>query len=165
MTHRTPRHLYFAYGSNLHREQMLRRCPTSEPVRTLTLKNWKLVFRGVADIVPAKGRLLRGALYTVTAADLAALDRYEGVAGGLYRRVSFKLPEGETCIAYRMNDDLLHPPTDRYYSTIMTGYRNWGIGEDTLTTALREVCRMQVREEFVPVMLARYARAAALERT
>ena len=48
--------LYFAFGSNLHKKQMKKRCKQSKYIGCYTLKNYKLVFRnfylggGVADI-------------------------------------------------------------------------------------------------------------------
>ena len=42
--------LYAAYGSNLNKSQMKRRCPDSSPYVGIVLKNWRLVFKGVADI-------------------------------------------------------------------------------------------------------------------
>ena len=37
--------LYFAYGSNLNRKQMKRRCKESKYIGCYTLKNYKLAFR------------------------------------------------------------------------------------------------------------------------
>ena len=48
----------FAYGSNLDVLQMQSRCPESTPVGSAYFPNWKLVFRGVADIVPEEGAML-----------------------------------------------------------------------------------------------------------
>ncbi len=44
---------YFAYGSNLHHEQMKRRCPKCRYIKKYTLNNFQLTFRskyGAADI-------------------------------------------------------------------------------------------------------------------
>ncbi len=50
------RHIYFAYGSNLNRAEMGIRCPDAEPLVPAELVDWRLTFRGVADIEPAGGR-------------------------------------------------------------------------------------------------------------
>ena len=42
--------LYFAYGSNLNLTQMANRCPQAKQLGSAYLPNWRLVFRGVADI-------------------------------------------------------------------------------------------------------------------
>ncbi|MBE2179602.1 MAG: gamma-glutamylcyclotransferase [Chthoniobacterales bacterium] len=78
--------LYFAYGSNLRSAQMRRLCPGHIFVAPARLDGHRLAFTlpdeewagGVADLVPATGREVWGALYRITMEDLAALDAYEG---------------------------------------------------------------------------------------
>ena len=118
--------LYFAYGSNLNLKQMLARCPTAVLVRPFVINDWRLVFRDVADIEPAPGSVVHGALYKVTPKDVKALDRYEGVKAGLYRQVSFRIRgTDEAGFFYRMNDDYIFPPSRGYYDTIDEGYLDW----------------------------------------
>ena len=69
---------YFAYGSNLNIEQMKSRCPDSVGVSAAVLSGWKLVERTYADIEPAAGECVNGALYEISERDLENLDRYEG---------------------------------------------------------------------------------------
>ena len=50
---------YFAYGSNLNRKQMKRRCKDSRFIKKITLKNYILTFRskyGAADIEKKIGK-------------------------------------------------------------------------------------------------------------
>ena len=42
--------LYAAYGSNLNKAQMQKRCPKSKPFGAIVLDEYRLVFKGVADI-------------------------------------------------------------------------------------------------------------------
>ena len=52
--------LYFAYGSNLHRKQMKRRCKNSRFISCHILKNHQLFFRGkygAADVQKRKEAL------------------------------------------------------------------------------------------------------------
>ena len=42
--------LYAAYGSNLNKVQMQKRCPKSKPYGAIILDEFRLVFKGVADI-------------------------------------------------------------------------------------------------------------------
>ncbi|MFA9479235.1 gamma-glutamylcyclotransferase family protein [Phycisphaerales bacterium AB-hyl4] len=85
---------YFAYGSNLDPVQMRRRCPGSSPLGRATLRQHRLVFPrtceswagGVAGIEPHETSNVEGVIYHLTAADLAALDEYEGLAEGDYVR-------------------------------------------------------------------------------
>ena len=41
---------YAAYGSNLNLKQMKSRCPNSKPFGKIILNDWRLVFKGVADL-------------------------------------------------------------------------------------------------------------------
>ena len=69
--------LYFAFGSNLNRKQMKRRCRDSKYVGCYTLKNYKLSFRtnnysggvmdgGVADVEKKKNNKVLGAIYKIS---------------------------------------------------------------------------------------------------
>jgi len=88
------RYKYFAFGSNLDRWQMRRRCPRARIVGTATLPNHRLVFGGfskrwdcaVATIVRDKTACVPGLLYELEGADLSTLDRIEG-APAIYERV------------------------------------------------------------------------------
>jgi gamma-glutamylcyclotransferase (GGCT)/AIG2-like uncharacterized protein YtfP len=86
---------YFAYGSNMSAAQMAARCPGAIALGAALLDGWELKFDRpstrwggfVADIVPLDGAQVWGVLWQVTSAHLEALDRFEGVANGAYRRV------------------------------------------------------------------------------
>lgn len=84
---------YFAYGSNMDAEQMARRCPEATALGVAILDGWDVAIndRGVATIVPDPAALVEGVLWRVTETCLRALDRYEGVASGLYRREQLAL--------------------------------------------------------------------------
>ena len=70
--------LYIAYGSNLNKDQMKLRCPNAEPLDKLILKGWKLVFKGVADIIKDEKSEVPIGIYKITERCERALDRYEG---------------------------------------------------------------------------------------
>ncbi|HEU4539435.1 MAG TPA: gamma-glutamylcyclotransferase family protein, partial [Polyangiaceae bacterium] len=78
--------LVFSFGSNLDEAQMRRRCPSARPVGRARLPGHALVFGGfsgrwggaVASVVRARGQAVEGVLYALLAADLAALDAFEG---------------------------------------------------------------------------------------
>ena len=81
--------LNFAYGSNMSREPMRQRCPGAQMIGTATLRRHRFIImaNGYASVVPASSSEVHGILWRVTPRDLVALDAYEDVAGGLYRRV------------------------------------------------------------------------------
>ncbi len=76
--------LYFGYGSNMHEGQMSDRCPGAVPLGAATLAGWALREHGYADVVPSSGEITHGVLWRITPECERALDRYEGVASGLY---------------------------------------------------------------------------------
>ena len=82
--------LYFAYGANLNVEHMEYRCPKAKPICTMNLPEWRLVFRNVADIEPAKGQSVSGLLWTITDDCEKALDIFEGYPH-LYRKEYFMI--------------------------------------------------------------------------
>jgi len=81
--------LYFAYGSNMDRTAMAARCPASRPLGSARLQRHKFVINsdGYATIVHEPRSVVHGVLYDLALSDVAALDRYEDLARGLYRKV------------------------------------------------------------------------------
>ena len=74
--------LYFGYGSNLWRDQMIRRCPQSTfaGIGRLDSYEWIINDRGYANVVPSSSAdYTWGLIYTLTSSDEEALDRNEGV--------------------------------------------------------------------------------------
>jgi gamma-glutamylcyclotransferase (GGCT)/AIG2-like uncharacterized protein YtfP len=82
---------YFAYGSNLNKQQMSWRCPGARPIGKLVLPNARLVFRGVADVEYDDALSVQGGLWKITRACERTLDRYEGVKSGLYRKENIQV--------------------------------------------------------------------------
>ena len=120
--------LYLAYGSNLNVKQMMTRCPTAKPIGKHMLKNWRLVFRGVADVVQEHGAICPAGIWTITEADERALDVYEGVRGGLYRKVYLPIRpfEGHNeMLLYVMNSNGIFPPDEHYLKGIRDGYEHF----------------------------------------
>ena len=135
-----PLQAYFAYGSNLHMEQMAARCRDSAPVDRATLPGHRLTFRRVADIVPAEGHEVSGAVYMVSAQDTKALDRYEGYPHLYTRRmVLVRLGDGRIIEAfvYVMKPSYRFEPPGYYYlRTIVEGYLHWGLDIGPLHEAI-----------------------------
>ena len=132
--------IYLAYGSNLHIEQMQRRCPTAEVLGTSTLLGYRLVFNGVATIEPAPDRSVPVLLWDIKPADEPPLDRYEGFPH-LYRRETVQVElNGKTvdAMVYIMNSEGIAPPSPYYYDVIRQGYEMNGLDIAVLEQARRE---------------------------
>jgi gamma-glutamylcyclotransferase (GGCT)/AIG2-like uncharacterized protein YtfP len=82
--------LYFAYGSNMDMAAMARRCPASRPLGLARLAGYRFAIlqAGYATVVRDAKSTVHGILYDLALADVPALDRYEDIARGLYRKVS-----------------------------------------------------------------------------
>jgi hypothetical protein len=137
-----PIRYYFAYGSNLNKEHMATRCPAAVAVAPLYLKFGRLVFRGVADVslTGKKRHVIAGGLWRITRACEVALDRYEGVGGGLYRKIYIRLEvdgREEDCLLYKMNSRGIMPPGEGYLEVVAAGYRDFGLDLAYLDEALQ----------------------------
>lgn len=81
--------LYFAYGSNMDRAAMARRCPASKPVGVGRLMRHRFFIfdEGYASVIHDQQRAVWGLVWDLALADVAALDRYESLSTGLYTKV------------------------------------------------------------------------------
>jgi len=80
--------LHFAYGSNMNRSVMHKHAPEATLVGTAALKHYRFVITadGYASIVPKRTAVVYGVLWRLHPRDRAALDAWENVAAGLYRK-------------------------------------------------------------------------------
>jgi len=81
--------LTFAYGSNLCAASMAARCPRAKRLGLARLPKFRfaLLPNGFATLVRDPAATTLGVLWEVSFGDLAALDRYEGVAEGGYEKL------------------------------------------------------------------------------
>jgi gamma-glutamylcyclotransferase (GGCT)/AIG2-like uncharacterized protein YtfP len=131
---------YFAYGANTNMNGMDARCPAATPLGVVTLRDYRLVFRGVADIVEHKGATVRGALWQITKECEEALDRFEGFPH-LYVKIHFMTKwEGKLIrvMAYVMKTrDWECPPHDSYEDCLRHGYKDFGLPVKQLDAAVQ----------------------------
>ncbi len=80
--------LYFAYGSNMSRAGMAARCPAARTLGVAKLPGWRFIIAidGYASIAPAPSGEVIGLLWRLSPRDVAALNAYESLDSGLYRR-------------------------------------------------------------------------------
>lgn len=148
--------LYFAFGSNLSVAQMRVRCPGSEPVGPALLRGRELGFAyrsrnfppgGAADVVESGNGEVWGALYRLTGQDLAALDRFEFVGDGGYRRITVDVEhEGDLrpALCYEVVDRLGFDlaPIPEYRRLMVDGAREHGLPHtwiESLQTRFRDL--------------------------
>lgn len=132
--------LMIAYGSNLNKAQMRRRCPTARPLGKFMLTSARLVFRSVADLEFVPGETTPCALWAINPDDESALDLYEGVSTGVYfKSDGVKLEYAghrRKSLIYLMNSEGIYPPSAAYAATIRKGYRDFGLDERYLDEAI-----------------------------
>ena len=149
-----PETLYFAYGSNIDLEQMARRCPAAQVVGPITLENYELAFRGsgFATIVPKKGSVVHGLLWSITPFCEQALDRYEGYPRHYTKEpVTVRGADGReaSVMAYVMAEEWRHHPalpSETYYGIIRRGFEENGLPVSSLEDARDRTIRA-LREE------------------
>jgi phage replication-related protein YjqB (UPF0714/DUF867 family) len=122
---------YFAYGSNLDVSQMAQRCPDAVDPRPATLPDhdWLINERGVATVDPFDGGEVHGILWQVSDADLATLDRAEGVPVR-YRRDRLKVDTSDGPVdAWVYIDHRVEPgpPRDGYLERIIAAAGHHGL--------------------------------------
>lgn len=132
--------LYFAYGSNLSKKQVSRRCPNNAPLKTATLNGFRLAFSGTsrrwddggtATVIPCEGKSVPGALYELTQDDERSLDRFEGYPEA-YQKIDVDV-DGQRAFTYvRPPDQDANLPSDSYIETIRLGYLDWNIPTEEL---------------------------------
>ena len=146
---------YFAYGSNLSKEQMKDRGITVKNTKIAELPGWKLAFTiysdtwkgGVGDIVPDPEKKVEGVVYTIPKENLKNLDLYEGrkvknnVEVGMYRRqyLPIKIKDRwKTVLTYLVNRNIEYKskidlkPSREYLETIISGAEEHGLSKDYL---------------------------------
>ncbi|HVO83473.1 MAG TPA: gamma-glutamylcyclotransferase family protein [Syntrophobacteria bacterium] len=126
---------YFAYGSNMDSSQMARICPSARVSGIGILSDYRFIVnqRGLATVVPETGKKVYGVVWALAEGDLANLDDYEDVAGGLYSRVPAKvtLMRGAVSNAfiYVAANDQPGSPGSRYVEAIVAAATRHGFPE------------------------------------
>ncbi len=135
--HIAARYFYAAYGSNLNLAQMATRCQGADIVGGGTLRNARLVFARYLGIVEDDSATVPVGVFKVTAADVASLDRYEGL-GRSYERflVTIELNgEAVRCFTYVKRNNEPEQPSDKYYEACSVGYTDWNMDSRRLRHA------------------------------
>ena len=136
---------YFAYGSNLHHEQMKRRCPKCRYIKKHILHNYQLTFRskyGAADIEKKMGKKVNGALYIISKSAERRLDAYEEYPT-LYKKMYFKYNNKKVMTYIMSKKTKLVPPTNKYLNIIKQGYKDCKLNMKSLNVALQPLKHLQ----------------------
>lgn len=125
---------YFAYGSNMSREQMKERCPEAKFIQRDILEDYafEINTRGVATIIPKKGSFVEGVLWELSPSCIESLDRYEGVANGTYKKdlLLFSNTINKEALVYIASNMEAGKPRDQYLEKIIESAKTEGLGEE-----------------------------------
>ena len=125
---------YFAYGSNMSRALMGRRCPTAAAIGPARLEGWRFLVTldGFASVAPAPGAVVHGVLWRLTARDLAALNAYESLDSSLYVRRTLKVRLGDRAVqalVYVGRERRPGKPRPGYQRVVVDAAREWELPE------------------------------------
>ena len=139
--------LYLAYGMNTNHNEMARRCPAAKYIANVTLKDHQLVFRGVADVVPTPGKKVDCALWMITDACEAALDRLEGFPNFYVKKYVTTVIDGRRnrmmlYIMRKQDAKNQAPAYTGYHSCLLQGYSECGLPAEQIANAQKraETC-------------------------
>ncbi|MEM3399905.1 MAG: gamma-glutamylcyclotransferase family protein [Candidatus Micrarchaeia archaeon] len=136
--------LYFAYGSNMDRDRMLKRGVKIFSESIGYIKMWKLVFNkkapnkgeGYANIVPNKNSKVYGVIYEIEETDILKLDEYEGYPTHYDRQAITVIRSDGTEIkaqVYIAKNDMTDTnlkPSKSYMQYILNGARQHNLPEE-----------------------------------
>ncbi|HEY1310893.1 MAG TPA: gamma-glutamylcyclotransferase family protein [Pseudolabrys sp.] len=126
--------LYFAYGSNMQRAAMARRCPAARAIGPAVLDGYRF-FVGVdgwGSVKPAPGGRVYGVLWQLTPRDIAALHAYELLHQGLYDICHLPVRIGSKCVRamiYLLRRRAPGRPKPGYVEMIAAAARGWKLPE------------------------------------
>ena len=137
--------LHFAYGSNMSRALMRRRCPGARALGPARLDGWRFVIMrgGYASIVPEPGVAVHGVVWSLTPRDLAALNAYESLHRGLYvRRVLPVVMVGRrrSALVYVAPGRVSGRPQPGYQELVVAAAREWNLPDEYVQSLRRLIC-------------------------
>ena len=124
--------LTFAYGANMDVAAMALRCPRSRPVGIARLMRHRLVVmrEGWLSVTRDARSTVHGVLWDVALADVAVLDRFEGVGEGLYvKALQSVATEGgaKSALVYFGANVGPGPAHAGYLEAVIAAARHWNL--------------------------------------
>ncbi len=132
---RKHRKLYFAYGSNMNQKQMEYRCPDAFPVAIGRLSRFKFLINssGVASIIESEIDDTFGVIWQISQTNETTLDRYEGVAKSIYKKIILTADVEEdkvSCLCYQALNNKYGIPREGYLEKVIKGARSFSLNRE-----------------------------------
>jgi cation transport regulator ChaC len=134
--------LYFAYGSNMNRAAMRRRCPQARAVGPAVLEGHRFFIgiHGWGSVKLKPGATVHGVLWRLSPRDIAALHAYELLHKGLYevRHLPVRLGQRRvTAMIYLLQRRSVGRPKLGYVEMIASAARAWKLPERYIRSVSR----------------------------
>lgn len=143
-------HWLFSYGSNSPSRLQSRLGHELDEVKAAYAPEYKRAFRGfsrtwgggVATLIPRRGATTYGYIARVSDEDLRALDRFEGVAAGVYKRdkITVETKTGPvSAVVYLHTSRQFNEPTRDYLNAIVDTIRAFWFNKDGSTVQVSDI--------------------------
>ena len=125
--------LYFAYGANMDLAGMAERCPLSRPLGRGRLPRHRILVmaEGFASIAADPRENVHGVLWDLALRDVRALDQFEDVSRGLYKKVQMPVlrdPRGSArALVYVGHWTKTGAPAPEYLAGVIAAARHWAL--------------------------------------
>jgi hypothetical protein len=133
---------YFAYGANLSRAAMGRRCPSARALGPATLEGYRFFvgIDGWGSVGRSAGDVVHGVLWQLTPRDIAALHAFELLHKGLYkvRHLPVRFASQRlTTMVYLLRRRATGQPKPGYIEMIAAAARDWQLPENYIRSVER----------------------------
>lgn len=137
---------YFAYGANLDRQHMARLCPGARELGLARLPGhaFRIQRDGWATVVPAPDSTVYGLLWEIGPEDERALDYFEDVEDGLYRKMTSLVATDDgpaEAMVYVATDPTPGVPARDYAERIIAAMRAVRLPEDYVAPIVADAYR------------------------
>ncbi|HEY6382453.1 MAG TPA: gamma-glutamylcyclotransferase family protein [Pseudolabrys sp.] len=125
---------YFAYGSNMDRRAMKRRCPGARALGPAVLSGYRFFvgIDGWGSVATSAGDTVHGVLWRLTPRDMAALHVYELLHQGLYEIRYLPVRHGTRrvrAMIYLLRRRAVGNPRPGYVEMVASAARGWKLPE------------------------------------
>jgi AIG2-like family len=134
--------LHFAYGSNMSRKLMRRRCPGAQALGIARLPGWRFVINreGFGSIAPIPGGEVLGVVWRLSIRDIVAINAYESISTGLYirRRIAVRRDGRQAMtLVYITRRGGTGRPRPSYIDLVVQAARDWALPERYIESLAR----------------------------
>lgn len=134
---------YFAYGANMERAAMRTRCPGAVALGAATLAGFRYaIARGYGMVAPQPGARVHGVLWRLTPRDYAALNLFESLDSGVYRRAFLTVegPHGPCrALVYRARRGGRRRAMPGYQERVIAAAADWRLPDRYIAELRRHV--------------------------